>query len=166
MEISSFWASGNAKNCVVLPNGQVVLIGGQTYAVGFSDSNSVLVPELFDPVTETFTPLPPIAAPRNYHSVALLLPDGRVVSAGGGLCGAGCAANHADLQVLTPNYLLKPDGTPAVRPVINAAPTSAGYGQSMAVTTDSASSIVAPAYTPTMSQPGYELSHCSSACGP
>ncbi len=125
-------------NSVVLPNGQVVLIGGQTYAVGFSDANSVLVPELFDPVTETFTPLPPIAAPRNYHSVALLLPDGRVVSAGGGLCGAGCAANHADLQVLTPNYLLKPDGTPAVRPVINAAPTSAGYGQSMAVTTDSA----------------------------
>ncbi len=125
-------------NSVVLPNGQVVLIGGQTFAVGFSDNNSVLVPEIFDPVTESFSTLPPIAAPRNYHSVAVLLPDGRVLSAGGGLCGAGCAANHADLQVLTPHYLLKPDGTPAVRPVIASAPASVRYGQSMTVTTDSA----------------------------
>ena len=105
-------------NSVVLPNGQVLIVGGQTYAVGFSDNNSVLVPELFDPVTETFTTLPPIASPRNYHSVALLLPDARVVSAGGGLCGAGCAANHPDLQVLTPHYLLNENGTPA---------TSAGH---------------------------------------
>jgi YVTN family beta-propeller protein len=125
-------------NSVVLPNGQVVIIGGQTYAVGFSDNNSVLVPELFDPVSESFTTLPPIAAPRNYHSVALLLPDGRVLSAGGGLCGAGCAANHPDLQILTPHYLLKSDGTPAVRPAIASAPASVRYGQTMTVTTDSA----------------------------
>jgi len=64
-------------NSVVLPNGQVVIIGGATVAVGFSDNNSVLAPELFDPVAETFTTLPPMAVPRNYHSVALLLPDGR-----------------------------------------------------------------------------------------
>lgn len=37
-------------NSVVLPNGQVLVVGGQTYAVDFSDNNSVLVPELFDPV--------------------------------------------------------------------------------------------------------------------
>ncbi len=125
-------------NSVVLPNGQVLIVGGQTYAVGFSDNNSVLVPELFDPATETFTTLPPIAAPRNYHSVALLMPDARVVSAGGGLCGAGCAANHPDLQVLTPHYLLNADGTPATRPVINAAPATAQYGQSINVTTNGA----------------------------
>ncbi|MBL8330296.1 MAG: discoidin domain-containing protein [Rubrivivax sp.] len=125
-------------NSVVLPNGQVVIVGGQTFAVGFSDNNSVLVPELFDPVSETFSPLPPISVPRNYHSVAILLPDGRVLSAGGGLCGAGCAANHPDLQILTPHYLIKPDGTPATRPVITAAPASVRYGQSMTVSTDSA----------------------------
>jgi large repetitive protein len=125
-------------NSVVLPNGQVLIVGGQTFAVAFNDNTSVLVPELFDPVTETFTTLPPISVPRTYHSVALLLPDGRVMSAGGGLCGAGCATNHPDLQILTPHYLLKPDGTPAVRPVISNAPASVRYGQSMSVTTDSA----------------------------
>jgi hypothetical protein len=81
-------------NSVVLPNGQVVLIGGQTRAAAFTDDRSVLAAELFDPVTETFTVLPPMSVPRNYHSSALLLPDARVLSTGGGLCGAGCAANH------------------------------------------------------------------------
>ncbi|MCL4696797.1 MAG: discoidin domain-containing protein, partial [Burkholderiaceae bacterium] len=124
-------------NSVVLPNGQVLVVGGQTYAVDFSDNNSVLVPELFDPATETFTTLPPIAAPRNYHSVAILLPDARVLSAGGGLCGGDCGANHADLQIWTPHYLRNPDGSAATRPVITAAPASVRYGQRASVATNS-----------------------------
>ncbi len=124
-------------NVVVLPNGQVVVLGGNTFAVGFSDNNSVLAPELFDPATETFVALPPMSVPRNYHSVALLLPDGRVLSAGGGLCGFNCAANHPDLQILSPPYLFAPDGTPAPRPVIASAPAQANHGTSMAVATDS-----------------------------
>lgn len=125
-------------NSVVLPNGQVVIIGGQTFGKNFSDDNSVLRPELFDPATETFTLLPPIAVGRNYHSVALLLPDARVMSAGGGLCGEGCPANHPDLQILTPHYLLNDDGSPATRPVIVSAPAAATHGTAIAVTTDSA----------------------------
>ncbi len=125
-------------NSVVLPNGQVLILGGQTYAVGFSDNNSVLVPEIFDPISETFTTLPAMAAPRNYHSVALLLPDARVLSAGGGLCGAGCTGNHPDLQVLSPYYLFNADGTPATRPVITAAPGSARLGRAIQVSTNSA----------------------------
>ncbi len=123
-------------NSVVLPNGQVVIIGGQTRAAAFTDDRSVLAPELFDPVTETFTVLPPMTVPRNYHGSSLLLPDGRVIAAGGGLCGAGCAANHPDAQILTPHYLLNVDGTPAARPVITAAPAQAGYGTGFAVTTN------------------------------
>ena len=71
-------------NSVVLPNGQVVIVGGQTYANAFTDNNAVLRPELFDPVTETFTLLPPIAVGRNYHSVALLMPDARALRGRGG----------------------------------------------------------------------------------
>lgn len=125
-------------NSVVLPNGQVLIVGGQTYANAFTDNFAVLRPELFDPATETFTLMPPIAVGRNYHSVALLLPDARVMSSGGGLCGQGCAANHPDLQILSPHYLFNADGTPATRPVINSAPTSATHGTRINVSTDSA----------------------------
>ena len=90
------------QNTVVLPNGQVLILGGQTFPVTFTDGNSVLAPELFDPVTETFQLMPAMAAPRNYHSVAILLPDGRVLSAGGGLCGAGCSGNHATTRSSRP----------------------------------------------------------------
>jgi large repetitive protein len=124
-------------NSVVLPNGQVVVIGGQAYPVPFSDDRSVLAPELWDPATETFTNLAPMQVPRNYHSVALLLPDGRVFSAGGGLCGS-CATNHANAQILTPPYLLNADGTPAARPSIVSAPVSAAHGTSITITTNSA----------------------------
>ena len=125
-------------NSVVLPNGQVVVVGGQSYPIPFNDGTSVLTAELWDPVSETFTRLPAMKVPRNYHSVALLLPDARVLSAGGGLCGQGCAANHADAQIFSPHYLFNADGTPAVRPVITTAPAAVAYGKPMEVRTDGA----------------------------
>ncbi len=97
-------------NSVVLPDGKVVIVGGQTYGTGFSDADAVLVPELWDPRTDRTTLMAPIAVARNYHSIALLLPDGRVLSGGGGLCGVGCAANHPDVQIWTPPYLYAADG--------------------------------------------------------
>ncbi|HSU22019.1 MAG TPA: discoidin domain-containing protein [Variovorax sp.] len=123
-------------NSVVLPNGQVMVVGGQSHAVPFSDNTSVLPAELWDPASETFTTLAPMSVPRNYHSIALLLPDARVISAGGGLCGAGCATNHADAQIFTPHYLFNEDGSAATRPVITEAPASATYGSALQVATD------------------------------
>lgn len=125
------------SNGVVLPNGQVLVIGGHSFGRPWSDDNSALVPELWDPATETFVPLPPIGVPRNYHSIALLLPDARVLTAGSGLCGS-CSTNHANAQILTPHYLLNDDGTAATRPVISTAPASATQGTNIAVTTNAA----------------------------
>ncbi|WP_285503705.1 discoidin domain-containing protein [Actinokineospora sp. NBRC 105648] len=122
-------------NSVVLPNGSVVVIGGQTRPVPFSDQTAVLTPELWNPTTGTFTPLAQMAVPRTYHSVANLLPDGRVFSGGGGLCGT-CSTNHFDGQVLTPPTLLNPDGTPRPRPAITAAPATAPHGATVDITTD------------------------------
>ncbi|MCX2180290.1 discoidin domain-containing protein [Streptomyces sp. SKN60] len=122
-------------NSVVLPDGKVAVFGGQAYPVPFSDATSVLTPELWDPATGRFTPLATMAIPRNYHSVANLLPDGRIFSGGGGLCG-DCATNHADGAVFTPPYLLNPDGTPKPRPAITGGvPPRAAAGSSLAVTT-------------------------------
>ena len=61
----------------------LVVGGGLTFKFG----SPVFIPELFDPDTETWTLMAPHQAGRMYHSTALLLPDGRVLSAGGGICG-------------------------------------------------------------------------------
>ncbi|MFD3781703.1 discoidin domain-containing protein [Streptomyces sp. NPDC058612] len=123
------------SNSVVLPDGKVAVFGGQSFPVPFSDATSVLTPELWDPSTGAFTPLATMAVPRNYHSVANLLPDGRIFSGGGGLCG-DCATNHPDGAVFTPPYLLNADGSPKPRPVITGGvPSRAAPGTSLAVST-------------------------------
>jgi galactose oxidase len=120
-------------NSVVLPNGQVVVIGGQTFAQPFSDDTSILAPELWDPNTQKFSVLSSQAVPRVYHSWALLLPDGRVLSGGGGLCG-GCGTDHPNVEILTPPYLLNANGSAAARPTISNAPADATLGTTIAVT--------------------------------
>jgi galactose oxidase len=126
------------SNSVVLPNGDVLVVGGQQHPQAFTDTGAVLSPELWDPTTGNFTVMAPEAIPRTYHSVAILLPDGRVFSGGGGLCGGGCTTNHPDGQIYSPPYLFNPDGTLRTRPVITSAPANAVTGSTITVTTNSA----------------------------
>ncbi|KAL2068319.1 hypothetical protein VTL71DRAFT_16417 [Oculimacula yallundae] len=112
------------SNAVVLPDGKVLITGGQTYSKAFTDENSVLVPELFDPQNMTFKQMTPMKIPRNYHSASLLLPDGRVITSGGGLCQdfantcPGIGSSHPDGEIFSPPYLFNTDGSDAQRPVI------------------------------------------------
>jgi hypothetical protein len=129
-------------NAVVLPTGQVFVVGGQTFAAAFKDDNSVLVPELWDPISQTFTPVAPMQTPRNYHSTALLLPDGRVFVGGGGQCGS-CATNHLNAEIFSPSYLFNSDGTPANRPTIVSAPSTAPLGSTISVSTNTQTSVFA-----------------------
>ena len=125
-------------NGIVLPNGQVLVVGGQTFSSSFTDDESVLHPELWDPMTQKWTVMAAMANPRNYHSTALLMPDATVISGGGGLC-AGCSVNHYDMQVFSPPYLFNTDGSAATRPVISAvSPASVVLGGSLTVTTGGA----------------------------
>jgi galactose oxidase len=124
------------SNGIVLPNGQVVIIGGQTYPVPFSDATAILTPEIWDPLTKVFRQLTPMQTPRVYHSTGILLQDGRVYEGGGGQCGQGCSANHFNTEILTPPYLLNANGTLATRPVISTAPATAVLGSDIAVTTN------------------------------
>ena len=109
------------SNTVTLPNGEVLVVGGNTVAKIFNDSGSVLPAEIYNPANNSWRIVDSIDIPRNYHSTALLLKDGRVLSAGGGACG-GCAANHLDGQIFSPPYLFDGNGNAASRPVINQAP--------------------------------------------
>jgi galactose oxidase len=123
------------QNSVVLPDGQVFVAGGQSFAVPFSDQQSVFAGEIWSESTNAFTTVAAASVPRNYHSIALLLPDARVLVGGGGLCGAGCAQNHPDLEFYSPGYLFEPSGQPAARPAITAAPGTAAYNTPISVTT-------------------------------
>jgi galactose oxidase len=125
------------SNSVVLPDGKVLVVGGQQHPRPFTDTSAVLSPELWDPATGNFTVMAPQTIPRTYHSVAILLPDGRVFSGSGGLCNQ-CSTNHPDGEIYSPPYLFNPDGTPRIRPVINTAPASTTTGSTITVTTDSA----------------------------
>ena len=101
--------------------------------------------ELWNPATGSWKTLASMAVTRQYHSTALLLPDGRVLSAGGGLCSTcdrvGYLAKNA--EVFTPPYLFKKDGSGqlAPRPTITSAPGSAGYGSQIQIATPDAFSI-------------------------
>jgi len=96
---------------VMLPTGHVVIFGGTSG----SNVNSVLYPEMFDPVTETWTVLPPASVGRFYHSVSLLLPDGRVwVSSGT----PNMYLFEGRTEFFSPHYLFA-----GARPTISGEPT-------------------------------------------
>ena len=135
-QVSSMNSQRAYHNSVVLPNGEVIVVGGQSYPVPFSDAGSAMKPELWNPVTESFRELAQMAVPRNYHSIAMLTLDGKVLAGGGGLCG-DCSTNHSDFEILTPPYLFDEDGNSAQRPTIVTAPTVATYGNDINVKTTS-----------------------------
>ncbi|PYJ59783.1 MAG: hypothetical protein DME24_11860 [Verrucomicrobia bacterium] len=113
-------------NAVLLPDGEVMVIGGNTSGLKFNDTGSIFTPEIWNPATGQWRVAADASVPRNYHSIALLLPDGRILSGGGGL--GGNSADHRDAQIYTPPNLFNPDGSLAARPVLNTAPPSIGVG--------------------------------------
>ncbi|PMD56242.1 carbohydrate-binding module family 32 [Hyaloscypha bicolor E] len=119
----------------VLPDGKVFIVGGQTFGIAFNEEHVQFVPELYDPVTNTFTQLQQSNFARVYHHLSILLPDARVLTAGGGLCG-NCSANHYDGQIFTPPYLLTARGEPRPRPrFAKNPPRSARVGGTIAFAT-------------------------------
>jgi hypothetical protein len=103
-------------NSALLPDGTLFVCGGGRG----NNSDPVMEPEIFDPVTETWTTDVPMQVPRLYHSTALLLTDGRVW--------VGGTDGETRMEVYTPDYLLR-----GVRPVITDAPARVAYGQGFSV---------------------------------
>lgn len=121
----------------LLPDGTVLATGG-TSAPGFNNAlGSVLTPELWDPSTEAWTKLAPSSEARLYHSVALLLPDARVLVAGGGHPNGGRGDfHHRSAEVFSPPYLFR-----GPRPALANAPERVEPGESFFVGTPDAASI-------------------------
>ena len=115
-------------NTVLLPDGNVLIVGG---GAAHKYVNPVRVPELWDPVSETWQALAPQQGSRMYHSKALLLPDGRVLSAGQD------DGPHARTgEIFSPPYLFR-----GPRPTISGAPTRVSHGGQLVFTSPEAADL-------------------------
>ncbi len=132
-------------NLTVLADGTVLATGGfENSSQGLVDvANNVYDAEIYNPATGQWRTVAPQERARQYHSTAMLLPDGRVMSAGGGMCGACDAVGYfqRNAEIYTPPYLFAADGSPATRPTITSVSSQLGYGYSYPVVTPSVSSI-------------------------
>ncbi len=114
-------------NATILPDGTVLVTGGSS-GTGFNNNKfPVLAAELWNPATGTWTTLASSTTFRGYDSVALLLADGRVLTAGGA---------HPSAEFFSPPYLFN-----GARPTITSAPTQVNYGQNFTVSTPDSASI-------------------------
>jgi hypothetical protein len=126
-------------NATVLPDGTVLITGGSSGAGFNNEASAVLTAELWNPNGNTFRTLSSMRVARLYHSTVVLMPDGRVLSMGGGNGGGGI--NHSDAEYFSPPYLFNTDGTAATRPSISSAPVSIGYNQAFTLGTANAASV-------------------------
>jgi hypothetical protein len=121
-------------NLTILPDDTVVVTGGETTKDGSNPANAVKAAELWNPSTGTWTTMASEQRPRLYHSIALLLPDGRVFVSGGGQ-DAG-VPDELTAEYFSPPYLFK-----GARPTITASPSIAQYGSQFFVGTPDAANI-------------------------
>jgi hypothetical protein len=129
-------AARTQMNSVILPNGEVLAIGG---SLNNEDTSTAgLNADLYNPVTNAFTPAGENSYPRLYHSVALLLPNGTVWLAGGNPVRG---AFVQQMEIYQPPYLFNSEGALATQPTITSAPASISYGNSFSVTTPNAANI-------------------------
>jgi fibronectin type 3 domain-containing protein len=123
-------------NLTMLPDGTVLASGGGSRSDGVDISHAVLPAEIWNPDTETWTTVDSLTNGRLYHSTALLLPDGRVLMAGGGALPCCAQVNQTNAEIYSPPYLFK-----GARPAITSAPANVAYGSTFDVTTPDAAQV-------------------------
>jgi hypothetical protein len=105
---------------VLLPDGNLFVCGG------IPTVNSPCTQ--FNNETNAWSPMAPLPSVRNYHSVAILLPSGKVMMAGW---------NNTKIEIFSPPYLFN-----GPRPVISVAPTLVHHNANFFIESPQAASIV------------------------
>lgn len=145
LDIARWYPSG-----VLLPTGEVMAFSGADTdeVVGPGFGRPVRQAELFDPETNTWTPMATATRPRTYHNTAMLLPDGRVLVGGHAPISTAYLSNIAipggnpnpdrdpTFEIYEPPYLFRGD-----RPTIESAPDHLGYGGTIEIDTPDPESI-------------------------
>lgn len=131
--------------CVILPTGEILHVGGVAGVPPTDaalDVSGVQTPEIYNPRSGKWSALTAPAerqqVVRNYHSVALLMPDGRVWTAGSDKdASAGISAANLTIEIYEPWYYDRPD-----RPEILAAPDRWQTGSQFTLRTTQAPDII------------------------
>ncbi|MFJ2808459.1 galactose oxidase-like domain-containing protein [Kitasatospora sp. NPDC087271] len=121
-------------NSVILPDDTVFTTGGSSGYRGRGASD-LLKAQVYHPDTNSFSTAAEPAVGRNYHSEALLLPDGRVAVLGSNPLFADKAETtpggfEQRIEIYTPPYLFHGD-----RPQVAAAPGAAKLGTTVRIGT-------------------------------
>lgn len=134
------WAPTGSMNrarryhhATILADGKVLVTGGTL--VDDDLGQSVYPAEIYNSTTGAWTLMASMAVSRRKGSIAMLLPDARVVCAGGGE-GTMISEAHGDAQIFSPPYLFL--GT---RPVITVAPANVLYDGTFTVDSPQATDI-------------------------
>jgi Domain of unknown function (DUF1929) len=189
---SSMTFARNWSTAVALPDGKVLVSGGAEWGNADNVSasqpgtpnptygNPAYWPEIWNPATGGWTIVAPQTNIRVYHSTALLLPNGAILSAGSGdnPTTAGDLRLNRNAQVYYPPYLFTKAGGIvqwANRPRMTAISPTLSYGANFTVLNSDARSIQAVnfislgavthshnsdqrLYKPTFTQSGNQLS--------
>jgi len=108
-------------NVVQVPDGSAFGIGGNSTNLYFDGQTQTMS---YDPGTDTWTNLAVQSVRRGYHSTAVLLPDGRIMSAGDGGAGGG----RQLIDFYSPPYLFQ-----GPRPQITSTPAQLDYASSFTI---------------------------------
>jgi hypothetical protein len=104
------------------PDGQLIGVGGNNLNLF---DGAVYTTLSYDPVANQWTTMATQTTRRAYHSTAVLLPDGRILSAGD----TGTGGGGGTLEIFSPPYLFK-----GAAPAITSAPDDVTNGTAFAVT--------------------------------
>jgi hypothetical protein len=121
-------------NVVLLPDGTAFICGGME-ETGTPPTGGPC--ELYDPAAGTLSEMAEVNYPRHYHSVALLLPSGKVMVAGGASAGGCSLSVNNTIELFSPPYLYR-----GARPTISLLPNLVHHGDEFEIETPDADNIV------------------------
>jgi galactose oxidase len=112
---------------ITLPDGRVLILTGHN----MDGDMGMLSAQYIDPMNgfSASTGTSAMTQIRGYHTISLLLPDGRVLVAGGRDASTNTSVEKPSLQYYSPDYMTQP------RPVILGAPTQIGFSQTIPIVT-------------------------------
>ncbi|MFN0020963.1 MAG: galactose oxidase-like domain-containing protein [Pirellulaceae bacterium] len=129
-------------NTTVLPGGDLLVTGGTRsgdFNIAAGDARTALRLKPTAAPGLQWETWDSAASPRLYHSTALLLPSGKVLTAGSGQPHAADSWDQRNAEVFSPTYIYQTG-----RPVISSAPATGNYSQivNVKVSTNTLSQVV------------------------